>query len=61
MRRAVAQERAMTKQEFSIRFLLAAHHYIYKVARALIRECQEDIQIFGMEFAQQKWAKFVGI
>lgn len=61
MRRAVAQERAMTKQEFSFRFLLAAQHYMLKVARTLIRECREDIEIFGLEFAQRKWARFVGI
>lgn len=61
MRRAVARGRTMTKKEFNIRFLLAAQHYIYKVARALIRECREDIEIFGLEYAQRKWAKFVGI
>ncbi|GAH42388.1 unnamed protein product [marine sediment metagenome] len=54
MRRAVARGRAMTMQEFNIRFLLAARCYMLKVARTLIRECREDIEIFGLEFAQQK-------
>jgi len=61
MGRAVARGRAMTMQEFSLRFLLAAQPYMLKVARALIRECREDIGIFGLEYAQRKWAKFVGI
>jgi len=61
MRRPIARERAMTKQEFNIRFLLAAQHYIYKVARDLVRECREDIKTFGLEYAQRKWAKFAGI
>ena len=30
-----------------------------KVAKALLRECRDDIEIFGLEFAQKKWAKFV--
>lgn len=49
----------LTKKEFSLRFLLAAQHYMLKVARALIRECREDIELFGLEYAQQKWAKFI--
>ncbi len=51
----------MTKQEFNIRFLLATQCYMPKVARALIRECRDDIELFGLEYAQKKWAKFVGI
>ncbi len=61
MRRAIARSRAITKQEFNIRFLLAAQPYMLKVARTLIRECREDIELFSLEFAQRKWAKFAGI
>jgi len=49
-----------TKQEFNIRFLLATQCYMPKVALALIRECREDIELFGLEYAQKKWAKFIG-
>ena len=51
----------LTKKEFSLRFLLAAQCFMPKVARELIRECRDDITIFGLEYAQEKWAKFVGI
>ena len=44
---------------FNLRFLLATQCYMPKVAQHLIRECREDIKIFGLEFAQKKWAKFV--
>lgn len=50
----------LTKEEFNIRFLLAAQRYMLKVALALIRECRNDIQSRGLEFAQKKWAKFMG-
>jgi len=49
----------MTKQEFNSRFLLATRPYIPKVARNLVRECRDDIRIFGLGFAQEKWAKFI--
>ncbi len=49
----------MTKKQFNTRFLLATRPYIPKVAQALVRECRDDIRIFGLEFAQQKWAKFI--
>lgn len=48
-------------KEFNTRFLLATQCFMPKLARQLIRECREDIEIFGLEYAQQKWAKFVGI
>lgn len=51
----------LTKKEFNARFLLATQPYMPKVALALIRECREDIGVFGQEYAQRKWAKFVGI
>lgn len=48
-------------REFNTRFLLATQPYMPKVAKALIRECREDIKMFGWEFAQKKWAKFIEI
>jgi len=51
----------LTKKDFSLRFLLAAQCFMPQVAHQLIRECQDDIEIFGLEYAQKKWAKFVGI
>lgn len=56
-----AQLPLLSKQEFNIRFLLAAQCYMSKVALDLIRECREDIKHFGLEYTQQKWAKFIGI
>lgn len=51
----------MTKKEFNIRFLLATQGYMPKVAKRLIRECREDIEMFGLEYAQKKWARFIEI
>lgn len=50
----------LSKEEFNIRFLLTTQPYIPKVALALLRECREDIELFGLEYAQKKWAKFIG-
>lgn len=52
--------KSLTKKQFSIRFLLATQCYMPKVALRLIRECREDIEMFGLEYAQGKWPKFVG-
>lgn len=59
----IAQPRLLllSKKEFNIRFLLKTRPYIPKVALGLVRECREDIKMFGMEYAQNKWAKFIGI
>lgn len=46
-------------KEFNARFLLATQPYMPKVGLALIGECREDIKMFGWEYAQHKWAKFV--
>ncbi len=54
------QQSLLTKKEFNIRFLMATRTYMPKVARNLVRECRDDIKIFGLEYAQKKWAKFVG-
>lgn len=51
--------KSLKLREFSIRFLLAAQCFMPQVAHQLIRECREDIEIFGLEYAQKKWAKFV--
>jgi len=48
-------------KEFNTCFLLATQPHPPKVAKALLRECQEDIKMFGWEYAQQKWAKFIEI
>lgn len=48
-------------QEFNLRFLLATQPCMPRVALALIRECREDIEIFGLKYAKRKWAKFVEI
>lgn len=50
----------LTKKEFNARFLLATQSYMPKVARNLVRECREDAEMFGWEYTQNKWAKFVG-
>ena len=46
-------------REFNLRFLLATQPYMPKVAKALVRECKEDLEIFGFEYTRKKWAKFV--
>jgi len=51
----------LSKQDFNFRFLLATQVYIPKVALVLLRECQEDIELFGLEYARQKWARFIGV
>jgi len=53
------QQSLLTKKQFNIRFLLATRLYMPKVALNLVRECRDDIRIFGLNFAQKKWAKFI--
>lgn len=48
-------------KEFNTRFLLATQPYMPKVSLQLIRECRQDIKMFGWEYTQNKWAKFVEI
>jgi len=48
-------------KEFNTRFLVATQPYMPKVALQLVRECREDIKMFGWEYAQRKWAKFIEI
>jgi hypothetical protein len=43
---------------FNLRFMLALDCYMPSVARALMKNCREDIKLFGFEYAQRKWAKF---
>jgi len=50
----------MEMEKFNSRFLLAVQGYMPKVARKLIAECREDIKMFGLKYAQKKWAKFIG-
>ena len=57
----VANGTILSKQEFNIRFLLAVRCYIPKVAVDLVRQCREDIELFGLEYAQRKWAKFIEV
>jgi len=49
----------LEEKELNSRFLLAVQPYVPKVGIALIRECREDIELFGLEYAQRKWANFV--
>ena len=51
----------LTKSEFNFRFLLVTQRYMPKVARQLIREARDDIEIFGLDEAQRIWAKFLGL
>lgn len=55
----VAQLPLLSKKVFNIRFLLATQPYMPKVGLRLIRECREDIKVFGWEYAQRKWAKLI--
>ena len=51
----------LSKQEFNALFLLATQVYIPKVSLGLLRECREDIELFGLEYARQKWARFIEV
>jgi len=50
----------ISKEEFNICFLLATNYYTPGVALKLIRECRDDIVLFGLEYAQRRWARFIG-
>jgi hypothetical protein len=45
--------------KFVFGFLLALDCYMPGVAKRLFDECKEDIKMFGFEYAQKKWSRFV--
>lgn len=51
----------MDKQEFNMRFLWELQRYTPKVARDLLHECCNDVRFRGFEYAQRRWAKFIGL
>ena len=51
----------LSKKEFNLRFLWELQRYSPKVARDLLRECQNDIRFHGWWYAQRRWAKFIGL
>ncbi len=51
----------LSKEEFNLRFVGELQRYPPKVARDLLRECQNDIQSQGWWYAQRRWAKFIGL
>jgi hypothetical protein len=51
----------LSKREFSLLLLLAVQNYTPKVAKWLLLECKEDIEMFGFEETLKKWSKFVGL
>jgi hypothetical protein len=46
-------------EQFNLRFLLAASHYLPSVGLALIRQCRADIELLGYEYAQERWSAFI--
>lgn len=46
-------------RQFNQRFLLALDCYIPSVALKLLRDCREDIKMFGFPYAQKKWEQFI--
>jgi len=48
-------------REFFHRFLTETMCYIAPVARRLITEANEDLEIFGADYTLDKWAKFVEV
>lgn len=51
----------LSKKEFNLRFLSELQRYMPKVARDLLRECQNDVWFRGWWYAQRRWAKFIGL
>ncbi|GAI04669.1 unnamed protein product [marine sediment metagenome] len=49
----------LSLRQFNICFLSACQDYTPKVAIVLVRTCREDIQFFGLEYAEAKWHKFI--
>lgn len=52
------EERKVTV-EFSLRYLLALSCYMPGVAKELLEGCCDDIKMFGFEYAQKKWSRFI--
>jgi len=49
----------MDISQFNAEFLLATREYHPKVALSLIRQCRDDIHLWGSEYAKDKWGRFV--
>jgi hypothetical protein len=46
-------------RQFNLSFLLALDCYMPSVAQALFKDCRVDIKMFGFEYAQKKWSRFI--
>ena len=49
----------LTIEQFNLCFMLALDCYMPSVAQALMKDCREDIRMFGFEYAQTKWERFI--
>lgn len=52
-------EEQKVSEEFNLRFLLALSCYMPSVAKELLEGCRDDIRLFGFEYAQKKWSRFI--
>lgn len=59
MEYGASKELKLKMGQFNLRFMLAIDCYMPSVARSLMKDCREDIRLFGFEYAQKKWSKFV--
>lgn len=46
-------------KRFNMKFMLALDCYMPGVAIKFLQSCRGDIQMFGFEYAQKKWSKFI--
>ena len=59
MVRGISIKEKVSKAQFNLRFMLALDCYMPSVARLLMKDCKEDIEFFGFEYAQKKWVLFI--
>lgn len=55
----VSEKVKVSEEQFNLGFMLALDCYMPSVARSLMKDCKEDIELFGFEFAQKKWERFI--
>lgn len=47
------------RKRFNHSFILALDCYMPSVALSVLKSCKKDIELFGFEYAQRKWKRFV--
>lgn len=55
----VSEKVKVSKEQFNLSFMLALDCYMPSVARSLMKDCREDIEVFGFKYAREKWKLFI--